>query len=530
MEYLVHHLARARASERPGAEALVHRDQRLSWRVVADRIDAVGAGLVGAGIERGDRVAVWLAHSVDQAVALPGVSAAGGVFVPLHPALKVRQVAQACSDCGARALVYEGAREGEAREVAEAVPSLEALVRAGVGGDGAPDVHDLTRWRESGERPPASPAIGRDLAALLYTSGSTGAPKGVMVTHDNLLAGARIVADYLEIGAGDRTLAALPLSFDAGLNQLMTALWTGATVVLPGLLHGRALVRTLAEERITGMGGVPALWGLMAREDSGLAERPLPDLRYVSNTGGSLPASVLETLRRSLPKTKVFLMYGLTEAFRSTYLPPEELDRRPTSIGKAIPDTEIFVLDEEGRHCAVGEVGELVHRGPTVSLGYWGRPEKSHAVLRPDPFASAGRHDGESVCFSGDLVRRDEEGFLYFVGRRDALIKSMGFRVSRTEVEAILCEHRDVREAAVVGVPDDARGQRIEAFVTVRDHAEPDPAEILAHCAERAPYYMVPARVELVEALPTTPSGKVDYPSLRHGGEPDEARTETGRG
>lgn len=517
MERLVHHLVRRRAEERPDAEAVVHRDERLPWGALAGRVEAIGAGLAEAGIERGDRVAVWLGPSVSQVAALLGVSAAGGVLVPLHPALKARQVAQACADCGARGLVFEAARSAEAREVLAETTTIEVAARAGrTAGDDPPGVHRLDDWVAAIPGPlPPDRNVSRDVAALLYTSGSTGAPKGVVVSHENLLAGARIVVDYLEIGPADRTLAALPLSFDAGLNQLMTALWTGATVVFPGILHGRAIVRTLAEERITGMGGVPSLWGLVVREDSGLAGRPLPDLRYVSNTGGGLPGAVLSALREALPETKVFLMYGLTEAFRSTYLPPEELDRRPTSIGRAVPDTEIFVVDEDGRRCAPGEVGELVHRGPTVSLGYWGRPEATAEVLRPNPFPAPGRHDGERVCFSGDLVRRDEAGFLYFVGRRDSLIKSLGFRVSRTEVEAILCEHPGVREAAVVGVEDEPRGQRIEAFVIARGGASPTVPDLLAHCAGRSPHYMVPAGVEVVASFPLTSSGKVDYPALR---------------
>lgn len=517
MEYLVHHLARGRADERPDAEAVVHRGDRIRWGALAERAEAIGGGLRSAGIERGDRVAVWLGPSVAQVAALLGVSAADAVFVPLHPASKARQVAQACADCGARGLIYPAARAAEAREVVERAGSLEVLVRAGEPTDADPSgAYPIEAWLGAeAAAPTADAAVGRDLAAILYTSGSTGAPKGVMVTHDTLLAGARIVADYLEIGADDRTLAALPLSFDAGLNQLMTALWTGAAVVFPGLLHGRAIVRTLAEERITGMGGVPPLWGLVVREDAGLGERPLPDLRYVSNTGGALPRPVLDALREALPTTKVFLMYGLTEAFRSTYLPPEEIDRRPGSIGKAIPDTEIFVIDEDGGLRGPGEVGELVHRGPTVSLGYWGRPGATAEVLRPNPFAAPGRSDGERVCYSGDLVRRDEDGFLHFVGRRDGLIKSMGFRVSRTEIEAILCEHPAVREAAVVGVDDEARGTRIEAFVTLRERAAPTPAELFAHCAERAPHYMVPAGIEIVESFPWTGSGKIDYVELR---------------
>lgn len=515
MEYLVHHLARGRADERPDAEAVVDRDRRVTWGELTQRVAAIGSGLAAAGVERGDRVGVWLPPSATQVATLLGVSAAGGVFVPLHPALKARQVAQACADCGARGLVFEGARMAEARQVLEGVGTLEFAARAGPAVAGLPPGPSLDDWVAAAGSPPPDRNVSRDLAALLYTSGSTGTPKGVMVSHENLLAGARIVADYLEIGPADRTLAALPLSFDAGLNQLMTALWTGATVVFPGLLHGRSIVRTLAEERITGMGGVPPLWGLVVRRDSGLARRDLPELRYVSNTGGALPAPVLAALREALPRTKVFLMYGLTEAFRSTFLPPDELDRRPGSIGRAIPDTEIMVVGEDGRPVAHGEVGELVHRGPTVSLGYWDRPEATAAVLRPHPFPAPGRDDGERVCYSGDLVRRDEEGFLYFVGRRDALIKSMGFRVSRTEIESILCEHPAVREAAVVGVADDDRGQRIEAFVIVREGAAPTVDEMLAHCADRSPHYMTPAAIEVVESFPTTPSGKVDYPALQ---------------
>jgi acyl-CoA synthetase (AMP-forming)/AMP-acid ligase II len=277
----------------------------------------------------------------------------------------------------------------------------------------------------------------------------------------------------------------------------------------------REIVRTLRSERITGMAGVPTLWSLMSQSSSSLDKTPLPELRYITNTGGRMPLTVLKSLRETLANTRIFLMYGLTEAFRSTYLPPEELDRRPESMGKAIPNTEILVVNEQGQPCKPGEVGELVHRGPTVSMGYWGQPEVTARVLRPHPFAAAELGDTERVCYSGDLVRMDEDGFLYFVGRRDNMIKSSGFRISPTEVEEVLFQSGLVSGAAVIGIPDGSLGHWIKAFVTPRDGESVDAQTLLAFCAERMPRYMVPKEVQVLTALPKTSSGKIDYPELR---------------
>jgi acyl-CoA synthetase (AMP-forming)/AMP-acid ligase II len=310
-------------------------------------------------------------------------------------------------------------------------------------------------------------------------------------------------------------LAVLPFSFDAGMNQLMTAFEKRGTLVLINFVFAREIVQTLLKERITGLAGVPTLWSLLAQPNSTLDRQPIPDLRYITNTGGAMPQAVLKLLRQSLSTTKIFLMYGLTEAFRSTYLPPEELDRRPTSMGKAIPDTEVVVLSEQGHLCKPGEVGELVHRGPTVSLGYWNRPEDTARALRPNPLLPAEMGDCEKVCYSGDLVKTDEEGFLYFVGRRDTMIKSSGFRISPTEVEEVLFQTGKLRGAAVIGVPDDLLGQTIKAFVVPRDGEQLDVEALLGICAEKMPRYMVPKAVEILRELPKTSSGKVDYPALR---------------
>ena len=228
-----------------------------------------------------------------------------------------------------------------------------------------------------------------------------------------------------------------------------------------------------------------------------------------------MPQDVLAALRKMLPTTNVFLMYGLTEAFRSTYLPPSELDRRPTSMGKAIPDTEIILVDSDGRRCGPGETGELVHRGPTVSMGYWGQPELTAERLRPNPFVPRELGNDEKVCYSGDLVRMDEDGFLYFVGRRDNMIKSSGFRISPTEVEEVLFQSGRVQMAAVIGVPDAVLGQTITAFVVPAEGNSLDEEALRSHCAEKMPPYMTPKVFEILERMPRTSSGKVDYPALR---------------
>jgi acyl-CoA synthetase (AMP-forming)/AMP-acid ligase II len=358
-------------------------------------------------------------------------------------------------------------------------------------------------------------AIEKDLAAILYTSGSTGKPKGVMLSHAQVMAGSSIVSTYLEITAADRILAVLPFSFDAGMNQLMTAWQRGATLVLINFVFAREVVQTLLRERITGLAGVPTFWSLMAQPSSSLSKQPLPDLRYITNTGGAMPQPVLTTLRQHLRPTRIFLMYGLTEAFRSTYLPPEELDRRPTSMGKAIPDTEILVIDEHGQPCRPGEVGELVHRGPTVSMGYWGQPELTARVLRPHPFLPAELGDVERVCYSGDFVKMDEEGYLYFIGRRDTMIKTSGFRVSPTEVEEVLFQSGLIRTAAVIGIPDEVLGQTIKAFVVFRDGETVPVDQLREFCAAKMPRHMIPKAIEVLTEMPKTTSGKVDYPALR---------------
>jgi len=518
MDFLIWHLLRESVRRAPDKEALVHNSERLTYAQVARRTAGLATALRAAGMRRLDRAGIYLEASVPQVISIFGISRGEGVYVPINALLHAEQVMHIACDCGMKALITTPAKLMELAEVLPRIPSLEFLV---VAGDGDTPKTQLPVYRFDSlcaTDPPAvwkESSIEKNLAAILYTSGSTGKPKGVMLSHANVVAGSRIVSDYLEITEHERILAVLPFSFDAGMNQLMTAFERGGTLVLTNFTFAREIVQMLLKEHITGLAGVPTLWSLLAQCNSTLSKQPLRDLRYITNTGGAMPQAVLKVLRAALPATKIFLMYGLTEAFRSTYLPPEELDRRPTSMGKAIPDTEILVLNEHGGLCKPGEIGELVHRGPTVSLGYWNRPEDTARALRPNPLLPPEMGDCEKVCYSGDLVKVDKDGFLYFVGRRDTMIKSSGFRISPTEVEEVLFQSGKLRGAAVIGVPDDVLGQSIKAFVVPLDGDPLDAEALRDHCAEKMPRYMVPKFVEVLSELPKTSSGKVDYPALR---------------
>ena len=518
MRYLLHHLLVESAGSKAAHEALVDGRSRLTYGEATRRVSALSASLREAGIKRGDRIAIYLPPGINLPLAILSVSMAGGAFVPIHHSLFPEQVAHIMRDCGAAALITEHKRLSKLAETVAGSPDLRFIVAVEAAEDafeGRP-VLDFEACLNHPAAETTDQCIEKDLGAILYTSGSTGRPKGVMLSHANLVAGAEIVADYLSVTGEDRLLAALPLSFDAGLNQLTTPLLVGGTTVMIDFKFGRDISRRLSEERITGLAGVPTLWSLLAQPSSGLSAQPLPDLRYITNTGGAMPQNVLGTLRQMLPETQVFLMYGLTEAFRSTYLPPDELDTRPTSMGKAIPNTEILVVDEEGRRCGPGEVGELVHHGPTVSLGYWNQPDLTTKVLRPHPLTQPGRTQPDIVCYSGDLVKTDEDGFLYFVGRRDNQIKSAGFRISPNEVEEVLHAVAPLRQAAVVGVADAMLGQHLVAFAVPQEKAGTlDPQAILAGCAAKLPRHMVPKQVNLVGTLPMTANGKVDYTALR---------------
>lgn len=504
----------------PDATALTYGDSSMTYGELQDHVVRFASGLIGLGVERGERVAIYLEKRTETVVASFGAPAAGGVFVPLNPLLKPEQVAYILRDCNVRVLVTSPERLAL---LADVLPTCHDLRHVVILDSERPlpsaGVLSYCRWSEllastyrAGHR-----VIDTDMVAILYTSGSTGKPKGVVLSHRNMVAGAKSVASYLENNPEDTLLAALPLSFDAGFSQLTTAFHTGARVVLLNYLLPRDVLKALDREKVTGLTAVPPLYIQLAQLS--WPESITEHLRYFANTGGRMPRDTLTALRNHLPKTRPFLMYGLTEAFRSTFLSPEEVDRRPDSIGKAIPNAEILVLRDDGSPCAPNEPGELVHRGALVGMGYWNDQEKTAERYRPLSSHAPGREPGlvlpEIAVFSGDTVRQDEEGFLYFIGRRDEMIKTSGYRISPTEVEEILYATKMVGECVAFGIDHPTLGQAIQVIATPPHGNTADVAAILAECRVRMPAYMVPAGIEVRNGpLPRNPNGKIDRKTL----------------
>jgi acyl-CoA ligase (AMP-forming) (exosortase A-associated) len=396
-------------------------------------------------------------------------------------------------------------------------PTVADIAIVGVGIDEAqPAAHYRVHGWEglcgSEHEAPTPSVIDLDIAAILYTSGSSGRSKGVVVSHRNLIVGAESVATYLGNTADDVLLAALPLSFDAGFSQLTTAFAVGAHVILTNYLFPGDVPRLCARHRVTGLTCVPPLWIQIVEQK--WPEDARASLRYFANTGGRMPKPILDKLREVFPFAKPFLMYGLTEAFRSTYLDPAEIDRRPGSIGKAIPGAEILVVRPDGSSCDPGEEGELVHRGPHVALGYWNDPVRTAERFRPAPGPDEHGHTPELEVWSGDTAVTDEEGFIYFVGRKDEMIKTSGYRVSPTEVEEVAYATGLARDAVALGVEDETLGQRI-LLVVAPAVTEFNTDELLEEMKSRLPLYMVPSAVVVREALPRNPNGKFDRALLR---------------
>ncbi|MFF6959809.1 acyl-CoA ligase (AMP-forming), exosortase A system-associated [Streptomyces sp. NPDC008317] len=500
------------ATHRP---ALTFKDRTVSYGELAEQVAEVAYGLHRLGVRRGDRVAVYAEKRVETVVSMLAVSAAGAVFVPVNPLFKGRHLAGITTDCAVTALVTTAERLETVRAALPPDTTVRHLVLIGDTGTVLPADDRWTavpweRLREHGPLPVpgADAVVDGDVAAVFYTSGSTGGPKGVVLSHRNLLAGAESVASYLGHTEDDVVLAALPFSFDAGFSQLTTTLIAGAHLVLTNYLLPREVVRLCARHGVTALTCVPPLWLQLAAQQ--WPREATARLRYFANTGGRMPRATLGRLREIFPQARPYLMYGLTEAFRSTYLDPDETDRRPDSIGKAIPNAEILVLRPDGTPCVPGEHGELVHRGALVALGYWNDPERTAERFRPVPGAVP--YGGtELAVWSGDTVYSDEAGYLYFVGRTDDMIKSSGYRISPTEIEEAVYASGLVTEAVALGVGDERLGQHVVLVVA----GACDTARLHQALARELPPYMLPRRTVVLDELPRSVNGKFDRVELR---------------
>lgn len=517
MTNLLYELLLEAAEKRPAAEALRHKQKTQNYDEFAGTVCSAARGLTKLGLGRQERVAIYLPKRHETVAAFFATSMAGGTIVPVNPLLKAEQVAHILRDCNARILVTSPERLDSLREVIPSCRDLHTVIV--VGDENANQLNtlpvDTLPWNSVVELTTSKRhhrCIDTDMAAILYTSGSTGKPKGVVLSHKNMVTGARSVAQYLENRPEDRLLAVLPFSFDYGFSQLTTAFSVGACVVLMDYLLPRDVIKMVEKEQITGLAAVPPLWIQLAQLP--WSEPSTLNLRYITNSGGAMPQTTLDNLRRALPTTDVFLMYGLTEAFRSTYLPPSELEHRPESMGKAIPNAEILVVREDGSPCKPGEPGELVHRGSLVALGYWNDPERTAQRFKPVPGQEQNLPLKEIAVWSGDTVKMDEDGYLYFVGRKDEMIKTSGYRISPTEIEEVIYATGLVDEAVALGVPHPILGQAILVVAAASEAGSPDTDRLLAECKRQLPSYMLPAQIEVRDSLPRNPNGKIDRRKL----------------
>lgn len=484
-------LLHATAQAQPDTVVLMWRDQSLTAAQLWQMSQKWAAHMQAAGISKGDRVAIWLPKQFETVIAMFAAAAAGAVFIPVNPVLKPSQVQHILADSQSKLLIS----------------SRDRLKQLGT--DSSPNCWAIDDMAQMADAQPRAAAYNvDDLAAILYTSGSTGKPKGVMLSHANLTLGAQSVAHYLKLSSADRLLCVLPLSFDYGLNQLITAVRVGAQAVLFDYLLPRDVLTAVSRYHITGLAGVPALWSQLAALDGW----PTRDLRYLTNSGGRMPKAVLDTLIARVPKADIFLMYGLTEAFRSTYLDPVLLSAHPDSVGTAIPFAEVKIVRSDGSETVADEIGELVHMGPLVAQGYWRDELRTAERFKPAPKCAA--QPGSPAVWSGDKARRDSAGLIYFVARDDEMIKSSGYRISPTEIEEILYAMPEIADAVVLGVPDVRIGEAIVAVIAAKVACSINEQAVMAHCRQALPNYMVPAKLVVRETLPRNANGKLDRSSI----------------
>jgi acyl-CoA ligase (AMP-forming) (exosortase A-associated) len=488
----------------PDAPALVTRSGTLSYKMLNDRVGVLAAWLQGQGVAKGDRVATWLSKT-EMACVMPLAAArAGLVHVPVNPLLKQAQVAHIVEDSGAKLLISNAGR----------LKTLEEKLVGGACVTFEDKMVDSALDRIGSPMPASALTTDvSDLIAILYTSGSTGRPKGVMLSHANLTLGAISVAEYLTLASDDRTLCVLPLSFDYGQNQLFSTWAAGGCAVPLDYLTPRDVMKACARHKITTLAAVPPLWVQLVEQE--WPPEAVASMRRLTNSGGALTPTLVKQLRAIFGvRTDIYAMYGLTEAFRSTYLDPALIDDNPTSMGTAIPFAEILVVDEQGAIAGPDQAGELVHCGPLVAQGYWNDPERTGQRFKSAPVASK---FGGTAVFSGDTVSRGEDGLLYFVGRDDSMIKSSGNRISPTEIEEIAAESGMIAEAVALGVPDERLGQAIRLFVTPMGRG-PDtstmPEQLGKYLKQNLPNFMHPRDIILLSEFPKNPNGKLDRNAL----------------
>ena len=502
------------AARFPDKTALVCNGRRFTYGDLETRANRLAVSLMAGGVERGDRVAIYLENSAEAVISIFAILKAGAVFLVVNPTTKSDKASYILNNCRATGLITDRSKLGALSDALVNTPHLRGVwvAHSMPAADFATTkrLFNLTDVLENDKlsvAPPAKQCIDIDLAALIYTSGSTGRPKGVMLTHLNIVSAATSITTYLENRPDDIILSVLPLSFDYGLYQVLMAFKVGGTVVLErSFTYPYRIIELLNQEHVTGFPIVPTISAVLLQLD--LSALRFPELRYITNTAAALPTDHIRRLRDLFPDVKIFSMYGLTECKRVSYLPPDQIDVRPTSVGRGMPNEEVYVVDDTGRRVPAGTVGELVVRGSNVMKGYWELPEETDRMLKPGPLP------GEKVLHTGDLFRMDEEGYLYFVGRKDDIIKTRGEKVSPREVEDVLHAMPGVAEAAVIGVPDDILGEAIKAVVRPQEGVSLTAEEVIRWCSLKLENFMVPKFVDFQGELPKTSTGKISKREL----------------
>lgn len=494
---LLQHFLDSSAERFPEKVAIQDGAKSVTYSALQSRAKAVAVGLQTLSPARGERVGIYLDKGIDQVTAILAVLYADKAFVLMNAALHQKQLEYITRDCQITTLITSGELEKNVGGYAERLVKADEF-------DSMASVH--------ADVEPVCVAITDDVSNIIYTSGSTGTPKGVVITHRNLVDTARSSTQHIGVQEDERILCMVPLNFDYGLNQLTSTLYKGCTLILYKYVLPNALLQTLVDLRITGLPALPPIWASVFNPKLARIEPDKYDLsalRYILNTGAKLPVPLVKKVRETFPAARLFLMYGFTEGFRSTFLDPSEVDRIPESIGKALPNVHLEVVNDKGEICEPEEIGELIHRGVGVTRGYWNSPELTAKVFRQSPLIPAGQYL-DTVVYSGDLVKKDKDGFIYYVGRRDHQIKTGGYRVSPTEVEALVLECAGVSEVVVFGLEDPSLGQKIRALVTVS--AEISSRDVIHHCKASAPYYLVPKEVFILPEFARTANGKIDRP------------------
>lgn len=505
---LVNNFLEDSARRTPGKIALIVKGERYTYREIDEMSDRVAMALQAQGLEKGERVAIYLDNSLEAVTGLFGVLKAGGVFLMVNPTMKTEKLRYILNNAGASALIAPSMKAPLAVEACAGVRSLRALCLAGDALGIQPRTGlSFFYFNEAINGPSVSPvrfeAAEADIANIVYTSGSTGNAKGVVMTHLNIASAAGSIIEYIENTGDDIILNTLPLSFDYGLYQVLMSFKFGGTVILEKtFLYPYKVIETIQNEKVTGFPIVPTISSILIQMEN-IKKLRFDHLRYITNTAATLPVPHIAKMRVMFPKAKIYLMYGLTECKRVSYLPPDQIDRIPSSVGKAMPNTEAYVVDETGSRLGPGLVGELVVKGPSVMRGYWEMPEETACRLRADKLT------GDTVLYTGDLFKTDKDGYLYFVARKDDIIKCRGEKVSPKEIENVLYMHDAIAEALVIGVSDHALGQAIKAIVVLKEGAVLTEKEMLRFCSQHLEDFLVPKFVEFVMELPKTETGKI---------------------